>query len=154
MLSEKTMKRMAAVILFCFLAFCLSGCVTDPNIPSGYTGKEEHFDKEGFQDYADYCKYFYKDAAAFENNPDYRKVTERDIAGIKEYFDYFEMCMDGGRADEYDFDTGCMTSGDYVSIKTKEGISDGNIVYGKLDNYNIYYFDTDSNILYYIHNNI
>ena len=99
------MKRMAAVILFCFLAFCLSGCVTDTNIPSGYTGKEEHFDKEGFQDYADYCKYFYKDAAAFENNPDYRKVTERDIAGIKEYFDYFEMCMDGGRADEYDFES-------------------------------------------------
>ena len=149
------MKHLAtAVILFCFLAVCLSGCVVDPNIPNGYTGREEHFDKDGFQDYADYCKYFYKDATAFENNPNYHKISESNITEIKEYFDHFKTCMDGDRAGEYDFNTECVTSGDYVLIKTKEGISDGNIVYKKFDNYNIYYFDKDSNILYYIHNNI
>jgi hypothetical protein len=62
--------------------------------------------------------------------------------------------VDGDRAGEYDFDTKCMTGGDFVLIESKEGVSDGNIVYGKYDNYNIYYFDTDSNILYYFHNNI
>ncbi len=149
------MKRIVtAFFLFSFLAFCLSGCMIDSNIPNGYTGKEEHFDKDGFQDYTDYCKYFYKNAAAFENNPNYHKVTEPDIAVIKGYFDDFKQCMvDCDRADEYDFDTKCLTSGDFVFIKTKEGVSDGNIVYEKYDNYNVYLFDTDSSVLYYIHNN-
>ena len=148
------MKRIAVFILFVFLAFCLYGCSIDPNIPNGYTGKEEHFDKNGFQDYTDYCKYFYKDATAFENNPNYHKVAESDISKIKEYFDHFKQFMEGDRAGKYDFDTKCMTGGDFVLIESKEGVSDGNIVYGKYDNYNIYYFDTESNILYYFHNNI
>ena len=84
------MKHLAtAVILFCFLAVCLSGCVVDPNIPNGYTGREEHFDKDGFQDYADYCKYFYKDATAFENNPNYHKISESNITEIKEIETFF-----------------------------------------------------------------
>ncbi len=147
------MKRIAVFILFVFLAFCLYGCSIDPNIPNGYTGKEEHFDKDGFQDYSDYCKYFYKDATAFENNPNYHKVTAPDIAVIKGYFDDFKQFMGGDRAGEYDFDTKCITIGDFVLINTKEGVTEGNIVYQKYDNYNVYYFDTDSNVLYYIHNN-
>ncbi len=150
------MKRISvAVMLFISLVFCLSACSLYANIPNGYFGKEEHFDKDGFQDYTDYCKFFYKDAQPFENDSKYHKVEKTDVNVIKEYFDYFRQLMkDIGRATEYDFDDNCISNGDYVLINTKEGISEGNAVYGKFDNFTVYFFDADSCVLYYIHSNI
>ena len=58
------------------------------------------------------------------------------------------------RLNEYDFLNDYISEGDYFYIKTKEGEKIGNSYYGKYDNYTIYFFDTDQNILYYIHSNM
>jgi len=58
------------------------------------------------------------------------------------------------RLDVYDFDINTVSEGDYVRIKTKEGKKIGNGKYSKFDNYTIYFYDIQSNTLYYIHSNI
>ena len=47
-----------------------------------------------------------------------------------------------------------ISEGDYVLIETKEGKPIGDSFYGKYDNYSVYFFDTDSCVLYYLHSNI
>ena len=124
-------------------------------IPEGYIGKEEHFDKEGWQDFTDYCKYVYTDATSFETNLQFQTVTDSDTENIVGYFENFQTWMETeNRLGEYDFDTGCITPGDYIHIETKEGTLIGSGYYGKFDSYTVYFFDTDSNTLYYIHSNI
>lgn len=61
---------------------------------------------------------------------------------------------DAGRLDEYDFNEVIINEGDYVKIKTKEGQTIGNSKYKKYDNYHVYFFDSETNTLYYIHSNI
>jgi hypothetical protein len=121
----------------------------------GFTGKDEHFQEDGCQDYTDYCKYYYDSPGLFENSALYRQVTEDDIEDIKSYFENFREWMVGAeRLDEYDFDPVCINAGDYVKTVTKEGQPVGGYVYEKFDNYTVYFFDTDTCTLYYIHSNI
>ena len=142
-----------SMLILCLLLFCLVGCSDNQLIPGGYISKEEFFDSNGFQDYTDYCKYYYKDKKMFVNNQEYKKLSESDIKTIGGYFVDFQSWMEKeDRTDEFDFDISCITEGDYVYIETKEPISDSN--YGKYDNYTIYFFDADSCVLYYMHQNI
>lgn len=123
----------------------------------GYIDKVEFFDEDGFQDYTDYCKYIYDEDGApkFYKSGKYHFVEKSEIDYLKGYFEHFEMCMESmGRSAEYDFDDKCISEGDYVYIKTKEGMPIGNSYYRKYDDYSVYLFDTESRTLYYIHNNI
>lgn len=127
----------------------------DRLILSGYYDSEEYWDKDGFQDYTDYCKYYYdsKYDNVFKRNSSYEKVEEKDIENLVGYFNDFSKWM-SNRNDEYDFDTKYITKGDYVAIKTKENEKIGNSYYEKYDNYTIYLYDIETHTLYYIHNNI
>ena len=145
------------VILLLLVLFMAYHTEKDYLILDGYFDSDEYWDKNAFQDYTDYCKYYYKDSGdlLFQNNPDYQEVKEEDIENIISYFNDFEQWMKTqDRLDEYDFDTHSITVGDYIHIKTKEGTKIGNGVYDKFDNYSIYLYDTDSHTLIYIHNNI
>ena len=134
------------------LLFCGCAIPVDGNIPSGFVSKEEHFE-DGFQDYTDYCKYYYPDKSSFEHASHYHQITEADIELVRGYFSNCEAWMaTTGRSDEYDFNDACITAGDYVCIKTMEGQHD-NLYYGKYDAYTVYFFDVDTCVLYYIHNN-
>jgi hypothetical protein len=146
----------ASVLLLTLLLGMCAGMEAPPfGVPEGYMDKEEHFDKNGFQDYTDYCKYYYDSAEAFESNAFYEPVTDDDIENIRSYFMNFRFWMMGSdRLNEYDFNSFCITSGDYVRIITKEGQPIGDTRYGKFDNYTVYFFDTDTCTLYYIHGNI
>ncbi|MBB6715530.1 hypothetical protein [Clostridium gasigenes] len=151
-------KIIYALVLLIGLIICLSGCSSpsDKGILNGYISKDEHFDKDGFQDYTDYCKYYY-DASSdlFLENDIYSTVKEDDIENIRSYFTNFASWMDtADRAEEYDFDDSCISEGDYIYIKTKEGEAIGSSNYKKFDNYYVYFYDTQSATLFYIHSNI
>ena len=144
------------IVLVVFI-FLLTGCSQADivGIPKGYIEKFEFYDKEGFQDYTDYAKYIYSDNKHFINNSEYKKVSDDDIENIKGYFENFKGWMKAAeRLDEYDFDDKIINEGDYVKIKTKEGQPIGNSKYKKYDNYHVYFFDSETNTLYYIHSNI
>lgn len=116
---------------------------TENKILKGYYKSVEHWDTEGFRDYLDYCKYFYKDDPKFRTNKYYHKVTKESVEEIHNRFKEIERWMKiCNRLDEYDFDYSKISIGDYYYL-------DG----GSYDNYTIYFFDVESNILYYAHIN-
>lgn len=127
----------------------------DSRIPRSYTSSEEYWDKYSFQDYTDFCVYKYDSADLFKNRTDYAVVTENDCEMLAGYFSDFEKWMElTDYWNKYSFDKSYISTGDYFCIKTKEGQPIGDTVYEKYDNYTVYYFDTETLTLYYIHNNL
>lgn len=120
----------------------------DKMILKGYYEKEEYFQEYGFQDHTDYCKYFYKKASdnKFINNTKYEIVKEENIEGLKNYFNDTRKWMNiEGRFNDFDFDNSIISAGDYYYLDLK---SSG------YNNYNLYFYDIETHILYYIHSNI
>ena len=147
-------KIVYSIVMIIGMAICISGCssFSDKAILKGYIDKEEYFDKEGFQDYTDYCKYYYEESNnLFLESNIYSVVTKDNIENIRSYFTNFESRMDSS---EYDFDDSCISEGDYIYIKTKEWESSGDSKYTKFADYTVYFYDTESATLFYIHSNI
>ncbi|MDO4544073.1 MAG: hypothetical protein Q4C01_05910 [Clostridia bacterium] len=145
------MKKRVFLCVMAALAVSFAACdvlfINASSVPKGYLYSEEHWDPSGFQDYTDYCKYIYASKEEITKNDGYTEVGEADIESIKGYFDNFGDWMKASdRLDEYDFDSGCINAGDYVKIVDKS--------LQLYDNYTVYFFDTDTLTLYYIHSNI
>ena len=154
------MKRLLSIVaLLIFLSFTfLSGCAADKAILKGYSEKYEYFDPDGFQDFTDYCKYLYpKDAdVTFKKSTLYREMSQEDVSRIAGYFDNFAGWAKAAEhlQGKYDFDVSLISTGDYCFIQTKEGTPVGDSAYGTYDDYSVYYYDTETHTLFYIHNNI
>ncbi len=154
-------RRWALLMIAASVCVCLTCCLGSfggkyaSGLPAGYISKEEHFDRFGFQDYTDYCKYQYDSIEPFQNDERYHILTEGETDHVKGYFMNFRKAMEAGeRLDEYDFPSP-YSCDDYVYIDTKEGQPIGQTGhYYTYDSYNVYYFDTESMILYFIHHNI
>jgi len=153
------MLRVLVFLMLPWLLFSLSGCVpSDPVIDSlpPYESKVM-FTSGGFQDYTDYGKYTFPQLAesALQGNPYLKKVTAEDLTILQAYLDNFEDWIETHRRSEpqgelvlgYDFDRAVLAEGDYYFIDEAES----KIAFS---NYDIYYFDTETNILYFFHNNI
>lgn len=115
--------------------------------------RKEFYTSGGFQDYTDYAKYTYNiSETPLIQNPYFRSVDAADIPEILAYIENFEgwvdICHDFPR-EEYDFDTARVEAGDYFYILSEYEEPDK-----KFWNYDLYYFDLESGILYYFHNNI
>lgn len=144
-------------MLLGMLMLLLWGCsYTDPVIASlpEYQEKVLYLD-DGFQDYTDYGIYTYDplDKAVLRENIYLEPVT--DVEDIRTYIEDFEKWVEVHRENNshpelvaaYAFDPTIIDSRDYIYIKTKEGLD-------KFHNYTLYFFDVDTNTLYYFHNNI
>lgn len=139
-------KKILSIIIVMVVLCC--GCSNQPkHILEGYISAEEYWD-EGFQDYTDYCKYYYdkSDKKVLENDSGYSIITDDTINIIKEYFKYFpkEHMMDETK---YDFDIDIIEEGDYAYIEDTGNEDDYD------ENYCVYYYDISENVLYYIHHN-
>ncbi len=137
------MKKYILFIILCITL--LTGCSSrSDEILEGYSNCEEYY-SEGFQDYIDYCKYFYSedDDNKFEESDYYSIITKDNMDIIKKYFEEFpyENMEDSNK---YDFTTNNINEGDYYCLKA--GSND--------DNYSIFLYDISDHILYYIHYNI
>lgn len=113
---------------------------------------EEFYTSGGFQDYTDYAKYTYKTVPTrdLETSAYFRVTTAEAVEEILSYVENFEGWVEavGGELKEhYDLDKTVISEGDYFYIALRDE-------QGKFDNYTVYYFDVDAQILYYFHNNI
>lgn len=152
------------ILTVCLLVFVLSfaSCTApeDPVIASlGKYEKRVFFTSGGFQDYTDYAKYHYTSAQVTENQH-LKAIQDIDFETIHAHLDDFEGWIETIRRSEplsevvvnYDFDRGIIDLEDYFYIDSEEHTwSDGHT---SLVNYNIYFFDAQTQILYYFHNNI
>ena len=157
-IGRKALKFWLLALAFLLVYLNITACakLAAKPIPEGYTGKEKHFDPNGFQDYVDFCLYRYASEEPFRQDARYHTVTGEETGEIAGYFADFRGWMAADdRLHEYGFDPACIGAGDYVLIETREGKpigQDGR--YGKYDCYSVYFFDVESLTLYYIHANI
>ena len=157
-LTSKVLAAKNRVIIPLLPVFALlCGCLgNDYNFydtfPSGFVEKEEHFQKGGFRDYTDYCKYYYASSDPFENDDRFISVSEAGNDKVEEYFeDIRDWFKTENREDEYDFDSHSITDDDLVFIEKSEERDQS---FGsRYTNYTVFLFDKETNILYYIHNN-
>lgn len=155
------MKWNKTIWLILLVAALLSGCGnSNPVLLSLPDYQHKAFYTEGeFQDYTDYGTYTYPDfdETILMQNPYFQKVTNaEDILPYIENFEgWVDLCPeDSELAVNYDFDAGCIDEQDYAYIDSKEGDPIGSGTYRKFDNYDVYFFDTDTWTLYYFHSNI
>ena len=151
------MLRVLVFLMLPWLLFSLSGCVpSDPVIDSlpAYESKVM-YTSGGFQDYTDYGKYTFGqlEDAVLGENPYLKKVTAEDLTILQAYLDDFEDWIETYDPQEeialhYDFDWTVIDETDYFYIDDDK---ESKIEFAS---YNIYFFDTATNILYFFHNNI
>ena len=157
----KRNKSTAIILSLIILISTLSSCTPPENKVLTSLGeyKSHEFYTEGaFQDYTDYAKYYY-DSVDFTNNEYFSKIGQSDIDILNEHLDDFESCIETYREGDatreivvnYDFDRSIIDSEDYLYIDSEKHTWDDGFTF--LVNYDVYFFDFQTNTLYYFHNN-
>ena len=155
-------KAFALIVVVLILGIVLSSCTAPENKVLNSLGeyKSHEFYTEGaFQDFTDYAKYYY-DHVDFADNEYFCKIGQADIDVLNEHLDDFESWIktyrEGDASREivvnYDFDRSLIDCEDYLYIDSEKHTWDDG--YTSLVNYDVYFFDTQTNTLYYFHNNI
>jgi hypothetical protein len=117
------------------------------------------FTSGGFQDFTDYAKYTYS-TPKLSGNAYLKQIRETDLAAIHTHMDDFEGWIETIQNSDalnevvvnYDFNREIIDAKDYFYIESKEHTwPDGHT---SLVSYNVYFFDTQTQVLYYFHNNI
>lgn len=112
-----------------------------------------------FQDYTDYAKYYYS-SVNIDNNKFFTKIKKSDFTKINEHLDDFEDWIETFKSNDasceivvnYDFDREIIDTNDYIYIDSEKYTWEDGIT--SLVNYNVYFFDSQTLVLYYFHNNI
>lgn len=156
------MKKFVSLLIVIILMFSLVSCKPpeDKILVSLGEYKDYVFNSKGdFQDYTYYAKYYYS-STNIDKNEFFTKIKQSDFTKINEHLDDFESWIetfkDGDASHEivvnYDFDRSIIDTEDYIYIDSeKHTWSDGDT---SLVNYDLYFFDIQTLVLYYFHNNI
>ena len=156
-----TKKRMIVVCFLIMVLFFTSCNAYEDKILNSLGKYEEHvyFSEGQFQDFTDYAKYYYA-STNIDENTYFTKIQDSDLPKINEYLDDFEGWIetieDGDSSCEivlnYDFNRDIIDKEDYIYIYSETQTWDDG--HTSLVNYDIYFFDAQTFILYYFHNNI
>ena len=149
----------AGLLMILFLTGCIN-TFNDPVMACLPDYKSKRLcETGGFQDYTDYNRYFYESVTeqAFTSSAYFKPVKEEDIINILMYIEDFENWVEViGKElkEQYDFDKSYVAEGDFFYIKTKYGEQIDLTPPERFYSYTLYYFDMDTQTLYYFHNNI
>lgn len=110
-----------------------------------------------FQDFTDYGKFTYENPDLI-NNEYLSLMTDDDIKELNRYLDNYDEWVDviteeitddmtRKFSETYDFNRNIISNEDYCYIYS-------NPDYPEFSSYDIYFYDTETEILYYFHNNI
>lgn len=149
-------RRLAALLLA--LLF-LTGCTFPPalrRLPDHKSG--ELHSCSGGQDSTDYGKYLFSEVTAqqLRFTGYFQIVTEADLDVLRQYVEDFEQWVEICSCDNcgcdlaecYDFSAELLEAGDYFGLERSEPRG------SFLGDYTIYYFDLDTQTLYYLRSNI
>ena len=154
--------RIMCTVLVWWTAISLTGCeIPADKVILSLGEYEDHvfYSSGGFQDYTDYAKYYYAQTKIAENH--YLKpIRKTDFTTIDIHLDDFEGWIatiartepDNKVVLNYDFDRSIIGTEDYIYIDSESHTWPSG--HTALVRYNIYFFDTQTQILYYFHNNI
>ena len=109
----------------------------------------EIYHSDGIQDNTDYAEYYYSYLFIEDiiDNRFLRKVEQENVSEIRAYIDDFEQRIDNDSElqENYNFDISEVEVGDYFYIEADDDF------YGS---YEVYYFDMETETLYYLHSEI
>ena len=125
---------------------------------SNYDNSDCYY-SDGFQDYTDYCKYYYSQQDdvldKLKNSPYFKNATPDDVVEINNYFDNFEGWLEYvDYKDKYDFQRNIIDTEDYFYIENNETSERYAAYLDKYSAYNVYFFDVQTKTLFFIHSNI
>lgn len=139
------------IICFLFSIFSVASPIetVDINkgiIPEGYYKVERYYKpKEFLANNQRYCKYYYKkdDCKKFKNLKTFKIVEKKDVKKIKNIFGEYppDLLL---QPEKYDFKKKYVDEGDYYYFRRTPTSK-------FFEGYDIYLFDTDTYILYYLH---
>ena len=156
------MKWIKIFMLYCLMIPLFFGCamLEDPIVASlGKYTDSEYYITDGFQEYTIYARYVYPSADLSENLW-LEKIQETDLPVIYAHLDNYEGWIETiGQSEpdsevviHYDFDWSAIDTEDYFYLESEEHTwENGHTV---LVNYDLYIFDTQTQTLYFFHNNI
>lgn len=121
----------------------------------------QRYSVSGFGDSTDYGIYTFPGAEP-EDSEYFKPVTAESKNELLGYIDNFENWVNVTREGDddnalvvnYHFSRDDIDEGDYLYIYDREGKPIGDGAYSKYDYYNVYFFDSQTTMLYYFHNNI
>ena len=168
-LFSKTLNKIKKIVVYtCLLLIIttLASCKAPEDkvlISLGEYKDHVYYSEGQFQDFTDYGKYYY-DSVDFTDNTYFTKVEDFDLSEINEHLDDFEAWIETYREGDdsceivvnYDFNRGIIDSEDYVCINSEELTTtwaDGTVT-TTFASYEIYFFDIQTQVLYFFHNNI
>ena len=153
------MKRLIILILACLILLSAAACSVQTRQDLVLESIGEYDSKQlwthgGFQDYTDFGIYTYS-SARVDKSQYFLKVSADDIETIGAFVDDFEGWIatfqesnpNGELVTNYAFDRSIIDLEDYFYIFEKEN-------YPEFGCYDLWFFDTQTNVLYYFHNNI
>ena len=146
-----------ALVLLFFLSISACSSISRQDEVLASVGRYENkqfWTHGGFQDYTDFGVYTFS-AVKLNDNEYFSTVAEDDIETIGAFVDNFENWVDAIKRNapydelvlNYSFDCSIIDTDDYFYIYEKEN-------YPKYGCYDLWFFDTQTNNLYYFHNNI
>lgn len=116
-----------------------------------------------FQDYTDYGEYQYSGITEddLKESGYFQVVEAADVAELTGYLENFnnwvqlaENCGDCNLAQMYDFSADMLREGDYFYLESRVDSERADYDARKYDDYTIYYFSLENQMLYYFHSNI
>ena len=151
------------VMILCLIVItCISGTFVlykmseDQVIKSLGTYKEKEFySNGGFQDATDYAKYAYDSNIDIEYHYYLKRIEDDNqlLSYINDFESVVEGCSETSELVQgYDFNRKLIDSNDYYYIDMKETTFDSGLTI--VTNYTIYFYDIQSNVLYYFHHSI
>lgn len=158
---RNTVPFLCLLLLLIFLSGCFFAVPEDEVILSiGEVEERRFYSSGGFQDFTDYGKYSFVECS-LADNPYLKPLSEEDCTVFGYYLDDFEGWVDMIAESEpknelplnYDFSRSQVDSSDYFYLYTDPDYHS----YGEYNisgYYRLYFFDTQSQILFYFRNNI
>lgn len=153
------MKKYVLLIFACLMLLSLAACSSQTRQGKvlnsvGKYESEQIWTHDGFQDYTDFGIYTFSSVDLY-SNPYFSAVTAENMETIGSFIDNFEEWIEACRNSNpngdlvlnYFFDRSIVDTTDYFYIYEGEN-------YPKYGCYDLWVFDTQTNTMYYFHNNI
>lgn len=127
----------------------------------GVAISEDYHQNGGWQDYTIYAKYTFENPN-LENNEYLEKMSEEDVEIFNRYIVVYEDWIDVISDDmndrdlvkHYDFDESIISTNDYCYIYDYSYVESDSEFEPEPCSFDLYFYDTETEILYYFHNNI
>lgn len=151
----KLTKKLLLLQFSVMLIFIFSACNYESGVMKTlpkYSGCEKY--SYGARDFVDYHKYYYVNnndiSESIKSNDNFQKVTNENTDSIKNCIEYFSGSINNSTDDmrnNYDFLENQINVDDYFCFISKDKSN-------PLNNFNLYYFDKETQILYYFHSDV